>query len=185
MKPPANAGDVGSVPGLGRSPGEGNGNALQYSCLESPKDRGAWWSQESDTTEQLKSSMVSSGERQMMMLRNVLAERPPPSGQEPRPEQAAPTITTSRDHQPPPTSTPTWVPVASPSPKGAGPGTCPFSFFSDARDERVRMAGRGGRACRTCGLESSPLRTPSSLPSRPPPWGREPRQADSWGAAHV
>ena len=38
-----NAGDLGSVPGLGRSPGEGNGNPLQYSCLENPMDRGAWW----------------------------------------------------------------------------------------------------------------------------------------------
>ena len=38
-----NAGDPGSIPGLGRSPGEGNGNALQYSCLENPTDRGAWW----------------------------------------------------------------------------------------------------------------------------------------------
>jgi len=37
-----NAGDVGSVPGSGRSPGEGNGNPLQYSCLEHPMDRGAW-----------------------------------------------------------------------------------------------------------------------------------------------
>ena len=36
-----NAGDLGSVPGLGRSPGEGNGNPLQYSCLENPMDRGA------------------------------------------------------------------------------------------------------------------------------------------------
>ena len=36
---PANAGDVGSIPGLGRSLGEGNGNALQYSCLENPVDR--------------------------------------------------------------------------------------------------------------------------------------------------
>ena len=35
--------DVGSVPGLGRSPGEGNGDPLQYSCLENPMDRGAWW----------------------------------------------------------------------------------------------------------------------------------------------
>ena len=34
--------DVGSNPGLGRSPGEGNGNPLQYSCLENPMDRGAW-----------------------------------------------------------------------------------------------------------------------------------------------
>ena len=39
----ANAGDVGSVLGLGRSPGEGNGNLLQYSCLGNPMDRGAWW----------------------------------------------------------------------------------------------------------------------------------------------
>ena len=37
------AGDVGSIPGLGRSPGEGNGNPLQYSCLENSMDRGAWW----------------------------------------------------------------------------------------------------------------------------------------------
>ena len=36
------AGDVDSVPGLGRSPGEGNGNPLQYSCLGNPTDRGAW-----------------------------------------------------------------------------------------------------------------------------------------------
>ena len=38
-----NAGHPGSIPGLGRSPGEGNGNPLQYSCLENPMDRGAWW----------------------------------------------------------------------------------------------------------------------------------------------
>ena len=38
-----NAGDLGSIPGLGRSPGEGNDNPLQYSCLENPMDRGAWW----------------------------------------------------------------------------------------------------------------------------------------------
>ena len=36
-------GDLGSIPGLGRSPGEGNGNPLQYSCLENPMDGGAWW----------------------------------------------------------------------------------------------------------------------------------------------
>ena len=41
--PPANAGDVGSVPESGRSPGEGNGNSLQCSCLENPRDGGAWW----------------------------------------------------------------------------------------------------------------------------------------------
>ena len=57
--PPANAGDagdLGSIPGSERSPAGGHGNPLQYSCLENPMDRGAWWatvygSQESDTTE--------------------------------------------------------------------------------------------------------------------------------------
>ena len=58
--PPANAGDakgMGSIPGPGRCPGEGNGNPLQYSCLENPMDREAWWAtvhgitKESDTTE--------------------------------------------------------------------------------------------------------------------------------------
>ena len=38
-----NGGDLGSIPGSGRSPGEGNGNPLQYSCLENPMDGGAWW----------------------------------------------------------------------------------------------------------------------------------------------
>ena len=37
------AGDLGSIPGLGISPGEGNGYSLQYSCLENPMDKGAWW----------------------------------------------------------------------------------------------------------------------------------------------
>ena len=41
--PPAKAGDTDSIPSWGRSPGEGNGNPLQYSCLENPMDRGAWW----------------------------------------------------------------------------------------------------------------------------------------------
>ena len=40
---PASAEDAGSIPGLGRSPGEGNGNPLQCSCLGNPMDRGAWW----------------------------------------------------------------------------------------------------------------------------------------------
>ena len=40
---PASAGDVGSIPGSGRSPRVGNGNLLQYSCLENSMDRGAWW----------------------------------------------------------------------------------------------------------------------------------------------
>ena len=40
--PACNAGDPGLIPGLGRCPGEGNSNPLQYSCLENPMDRGAW-----------------------------------------------------------------------------------------------------------------------------------------------
>ena len=40
--PLADAGDMGSIPGSGRSPGEGNGSSLQYSCLQNPMDRGAW-----------------------------------------------------------------------------------------------------------------------------------------------
>ena len=53
---PANTGDMGLIPGPGSSPGEGNGNPLQYSCLGNPMDRGAWWAiehgvtKESDTT---------------------------------------------------------------------------------------------------------------------------------------
>ena len=51
--PPANAGDVGSIPGSGRSPGEENGNALQYSCLENSMDRGAWWAVVHGVTKEL------------------------------------------------------------------------------------------------------------------------------------
>ena len=56
-KSTGNAGDPGSIPRLGRSPGVYNGNPLQYSCLENPMDRGAWWAivhgvaKGSDTTE--------------------------------------------------------------------------------------------------------------------------------------
>ena len=59
--PPANAGDVGSIPGSGRSPGGGNGNPFQYSCRGNPMDRGAWRAtvheaaKDLDMTEQLNS----------------------------------------------------------------------------------------------------------------------------------
>ena len=55
--PPANAGDTSLIPGLGRSPGGGHFNLLEYSCLENPMNRGAWWAmvhkgcKELDTTE--------------------------------------------------------------------------------------------------------------------------------------
>ena len=55
----SNAGDLGSISGWGRSPGEGNGNLLHYSCLENPTDGEAWWAtvtkshKESDTIERL------------------------------------------------------------------------------------------------------------------------------------
>ena len=42
-EPACDAGDLGSIPGLGRSPGEGHGYPLQNSCLENPRDGGAWW----------------------------------------------------------------------------------------------------------------------------------------------
>ena len=64
QNPPAIVGDAGSIPESGRSPGGGNGNPLQYSCLENPMDRGIsranspWGRRESDTTERL--SMHSS-----------------------------------------------------------------------------------------------------------------------------
>ena len=57
---PANAGDLGSILGSGRFPGERNGNPFQYSCLQNPMDRGVWWAtvhgghKESDRTLQLK-----------------------------------------------------------------------------------------------------------------------------------
>ena len=57
-----NAGDLGLIPGSGRSPGEGNGNPLQYSCLENSMGRGAWWAThgvtESDPTEVIEQKTI-------------------------------------------------------------------------------------------------------------------------------
>ena len=51
--------DVDLISGLGRSPGEGNGNPLQYSCLKNPMDRGAWWATVHGVTKSLKPSSAS------------------------------------------------------------------------------------------------------------------------------
>ena len=61
-----NAGDLGSIPGLGRYPGGGHGNPFQYSCLENPIGRKAWWTTvhgvtESDMTEQLSTHVILLG----------------------------------------------------------------------------------------------------------------------------
>ena len=53
---PANAGDAGSIPGSGRSPGGGNGNPLQYCCVENPMDRGAWRATVSGVAKELDTS---------------------------------------------------------------------------------------------------------------------------------
>ena len=62
-EPACKAGDPGSFPGLGRSPGEGNGNPLQYSCLGNPMDRGTW-------------KAIAHG---VARVRHDLATKPPPS----------------------------------------------------------------------------------------------------------
>ena len=58
--PPANAGEVGSIPGSGRSPGGGHGNPLQYSCLENPMDRGVWWATDHGVAEGCRLKWLSS-----------------------------------------------------------------------------------------------------------------------------
>ena len=88
------AGDLGSTPGSGRSPGEGNGNPLQYSCLENPMGGGAWWAivhgvAESDTTERLHSLTIYvciyiyislSRVRLFVTLWTIAHQAPPPMG---------------------------------------------------------------------------------------------------------
>ena len=66
LKTACNVGDLGSIPGSGRCPAVGNGNPLQYSCLENSMDRGTWWATvhgvaELDTTEQLTHTHTAQG----------------------------------------------------------------------------------------------------------------------------
>ena len=71
--PPANAEDAGSIPGSGRSPGEGNGNLLQYSCLGHPMGRGAWWGTVDGVVEsQMQLSIPSVGKTLKILKSNSL-----------------------------------------------------------------------------------------------------------------
>ena len=78
---PANAGDLALIPGLGRSPGEENGKSLQYSCLENPMDRGAWWTtyspwgrKELDTTERLWASLLAQLVKNLPVMQETLVQ---------------------------------------------------------------------------------------------------------------
>ena len=53
------AGDIGVIPGLGRSRGEGNGNPLQFSCLGTPLDRGAWWATVQGVAKRVRHDLVT------------------------------------------------------------------------------------------------------------------------------
>ena len=81
---PANAGDTGLIPGLGRSPGEENGNPLQYSCLGNPTNRGTWWAtvcgvaKELDMTQQLNNINTNLGGRSINLLVVILNLLLPP-----------------------------------------------------------------------------------------------------------
>ena len=79
-----NAGDAGSIPGLGRFPGRGNGNPLQYACLGNPMDRGAWWATvhgvtELDIAEWLSTHASMSWNVDLKRLVFVFPSPPPPA----------------------------------------------------------------------------------------------------------
>ena len=76
--PPASVGDMRSIPGWGRSPGGGNGNPIQYSCLEDPINRGACWATvhgvaESDTTERLSACACTHTHTHLLALHRGLS----------------------------------------------------------------------------------------------------------------
>jgi len=68
--PSANAGDTGSVPGSGRSPGEGHGNPLQYSCLGNPMHRGAWQATVYGVT-RVRHNLATKQQQQKYTLKNL------------------------------------------------------------------------------------------------------------------
>ena len=72
--PPANAGDAGSTSGSGRSPGEGNDNPLQYSCLKNPMDRGAWWAKVSGVAKE--SVTHDSGTKHLGLPNSFVSRKP-------------------------------------------------------------------------------------------------------------
>ena len=67
--PPANARDAGPIPGWERSPGEGNGNQLQYFCLGNPMDRGAWWATVHGGHKRIGHNLVT---KQQLLLKEIL-----------------------------------------------------------------------------------------------------------------
>ena len=77
VKSSANVGDLSSIPGLGRSPGEGNGNPHQYSCLGNPVDRGVWWTAVHGVTKsQTRLSTHASDTKQLSVLLRSLGPAP-------------------------------------------------------------------------------------------------------------
>ena len=66
-----NAGDPGSIPGSGRSPGEANGYPIQYSCLENSMDRGAWWDTVHGATEKITKTKIYFGGYRFIHTRNI------------------------------------------------------------------------------------------------------------------
>ena len=69
---PFNAGDLGSIPESGRSPGEGNGYPLQYSCLGNPMDKGAWYAIVLGVTKE--SDITATKQQQQILIRELLSE---------------------------------------------------------------------------------------------------------------
>jgi len=68
-----NAGDLGSIPGSGRSSGEGNGNPLQYSCLENPMDRGAWRATIHGVAKSQTMQQQTISKTDMLLYKNIMA----------------------------------------------------------------------------------------------------------------